>query len=255
MSIADIVDRKERPAYVRFETRPIEVKAESIKQGRYVAKDVDFAIITPPYTKDTVIFEVNEWFQKMTDDVRNNRMPEEWAVNYRKAYDAWKSGQEIPLEGTPVKGWGLASPAQQDTLLRMNIRTVEDVALMNDDALRRFGMGAMEMKNKALAYLAQADTGKAAAKMAELEGENALLKANLSSATETIQSLSARLEALEGMVKNPGVVTRRQEIEPSEIIPEEESISAEMIEAYKAKFGKPPHHRMKPETVRRELGM
>lgn len=254
MSIAEIADRKERPAYVRFEVRPMEVKSESIKQGRYVAKDVDFAIITPPYTKDTIIFKVDEWFPKMAEDVRNGRMPAEWADNYRKAYDAWKSGQEIPLEGTPVKGWGLASPAQQETLLRLNIRTVEDVALMNDDALRRFGMGAMEMKNKAIAYLAQADSGKAAAKMAELESENSLLKANLESAMESVRAMSARMEALEGMVNRP-VVTRPTEISTTDIIPEDESVSAELVEQYKAKFGKPPHHRMKPDTIRRELGM
>ena len=54
MSVGELISREERPAYVRFERRPMEDKAASIREGRYVAKDVDFALVTPPYSNDCV---------------------------------------------------------------------------------------------------------------------------------------------------------------------------------------------------------
>lgn len=249
MSIADIVERKERPAYVRFETRAIEDKAASVAAGRYIARDVDYVLITPPYSKDVMIFKVTQWFDNMTRDVQNNRLPEEWAANYRKQYELWKAGQEIPLDGTPIKGWGLASPAQQETLIRMNVRTVEDLARMNDEGIRRFGMGGVEMKNKAVAWLAQSDQGKSAAKMAELETENSRLKTDLKELRDTVEKLSMQLTSHERSVVPPVVaVPNNDAISVADLMPDDD-----LVGRYTAKFGKPPHHRMKPETIRKEL--
>ncbi len=200
-NIMDIAqDRKERPAYVKFERVAVEDKAASAAAGRYVAKDVDMAFITPPYSRDIFKMKVTDWLTNMRQDVANGRMPEEWATNYRKAYDAWKNGQELPPNGTPIKGWGVISPAVQEELIRLNIRTVEDLARVTDEGQRAIGMGAIDLKNKAAAWLAQMDDkGGVTMKMAALEQQNALLKGN-------VETLERQVRELLAVVQTQGAV-------------------------------------------------
>ncbi len=252
MNISEMSEqRKERPAYVRFERVALEDHAASLKAGHYVAKDVDMALITPPYTKDVFKVEVDQWMQTLDSDVRNERFPKEWADRYKEAYRAWQNGQEMPLHGTPIKGWGVISPAQQETLIRMNILTVEDLSLINQDGIGRIGMGALDLKTKASAWLAQLqDKGPLTQKMAAVEKENAILKSS-------VETLTRQVEELTALAKSQFQAPRQA---PQAQAPQAEAITAadllepeDIVAAYTQKFGKPPHHRMKPETIRAAL--
>lgn len=238
MSLEEIVDRKDRPAYVSFHRVAVEDKPASLAAGHYVAKDVDFVHITPPYSKDVIKFQIPRWLENMEVDVRNGRMPKEWQDNYIKQYQAWQNGQELPLKGTAIKGWGVISPAQQETLIRMNVLTVEDLALVTDEGIRRIGMGAVDLKRKAAAWLAQlTDKGPLTLKMAALESENAVLKSSVETLTKSVEALLAAKKVEENHPKPLDEITAADLLEePLEV-------------RYEKKFGKPPHHRMKPETI------
>lgn len=54
-----------------------------------------------------------------------------WSV-VGPAYEAWKNGQEIPEDGTPLAAWSGVTAEQADWLRKMGIRTVEDVRDMGD---------------------------------------------------------------------------------------------------------------------------
>lgn len=219
MSVGEVLNREERPAYVRFERRPMEDKQASISAGRYVAKDVDFALVTPPYSKDCVEYKVEQWLINMDRNVRDGRIPERWADQWKSSYQSWKNGQEMPLHGTPIKGWGVVSPAQQQTLIAMNCLTVEDLAGINDEGLRRIGMGAVELRDKAKNWLASMkDHGAVTVQLAAMEQENRNLAA-------TVETLKAQVEALKGMIpKQPEVmvqVGREPEISSDELLDDE----------------------------------
>lgn len=172
MSVTDVLGRKDRPAYVRFERIAVEDVAATKAKGHYISKDIDYAFITPPYSKDVFKKKAAEWFSDLKSDINNGRLPEEWRDNYLKQYEAWKKGEELPLNGTPIKGWGVISPAQQETLIRMNILTVEDLRAINDEGIKRIGMGALDLKNKAAAWLDQLnDKGPLTIKVASLEAD------------------------------------------------------------------------------------
>lgn len=196
MSVAEIASRQDRPAYVTFKREPVQDHARSQEVGHYVAKDVDFAHITPPYSKDVFITKVTDWLSNLDRDVAAGRLPQEWAANYKRAYQAWQSGQEIPLNGTPIKGWGIISPAMQETLVKQNIRTVEDLAACNDEGLRRLGMGAVELKNRAHAWLNTAkDTGKIAMENARLNEKVSMLEHQVESLTSQMKTYAAAANA------------------------------------------------------------
>jgi len=204
MSVNDVLERKDRPAYVRFERVPVEDKAASVAAGHYVAKDIDFANITPPYSKDVFKIKVPQWLSNMKQDVQNGRMPQEWMDKYIDAYNRWKNGQEIPLNGTPIKGWGVISPAQQETLIRLNILTVEDLAAMNDEGIHRVGMGASELRNKAKGWLAQLnDKGPLTLEVSTLKSENEQLKISVQTLTAQVQALMAMAQASSNQTSQP----------------------------------------------------
>ena len=195
-AVGEMLERKDRPAYVRFERVPVEDRAASIAAGHYVAKDVDFALITPPYSKDVFKIKVVQWLANMKQDVSNDRMPQQWADQYHDAYKRWQNGQEIPLNGVAIKGWGVISPAQQETLVRMNVLTVEDLAAINDEGLHRIGMGASELRNKAKSWLAQLkDKGPLTVEMAALKTQNAVLLDSVASLKKQVEALMAQISA------------------------------------------------------------
>lgn len=219
MSVGAISERKERPAIIRFEKVPKEDKAASLAAGHYVAKDVDYALLTPPYSKDEVRIKMDQFKVQMEADVRNQRMPQEWQESYLNAYEKWRNGQEIPLNGTPIKGWGMLSPAMQETLIRMSVLTIEDLAAINDEGLRRIGMGALDLKNKAVAWIqANKDHG-------PLVMENAALKTEVSVLKTSHASMQAQIDQLKAMIPQPSVVggSRQPEsITADDILPEPE---------------------------------
>ncbi len=191
-AVGDVPERSERPAHVRFEGVAVEDKQASLAAGRYVAKNVEFALITPPYSKDVVRQKVTTWLSQMEDNVRNDRLPRQWQKEYLEQLEAWRKGQEMPLNGAAIRGWGVISPAQQEMLIRLNILTVEDLAGINDEGAKNIGMGSLDLKNKAKAWLAQlADKGPLTQKIAAVENENATLKSSIATLEAQVKALMA----------------------------------------------------------------
>lgn len=193
------MNSKQMP-YVSFVTMPKEDKKQSERLQRYVAKDVDYARITAPGTRDLQIEELPRWWDKLYQQVQAGRMPQAWVDKWKAAHAKWKQGQDLPPDGTPIKGWGVISPAQQDTLIRANVLTVEDLAQATSEAIAHVGMGAVQLKRKAEAWLKQmGDKGPLTMEVAKVKQENDLLKKNLETMQEKMDELKARLEQAEGL--------------------------------------------------------
>lgn len=187
----------ERPPYVTFEVRAIENRNASIEQGHYVAKDIDFALITPAGSKDRVERIVAEWFAKLDEDVRSQRVNPAWPAAFKEAYKAWKEGREIPVDGTPILTWPLLSPAQVKTLIDCQIRTIEDLAASNEDTLSRIGMGGRALKQRAIDWLASASSiGKPSEELSKLKVEGETLKQQNIDLLAKVKDLEARVQAL-----------------------------------------------------------
>jgi len=235
--IGAVNDRKDKPSWVRFERREKEDTPATIAAGRYIPKDVDYALITAPYSRDVFHAKVSDWMASLEVEKANGRVTQEWIDHYKKLYNAWKTGQELPLNGTPIKGWGVLSPSQQRLVIDIGVLTVEDLATINDEGMKRIGMGALELKNKANGWIAQLkDKGPLTVEIAAVKKENA----NLSSQVATMQK---QIEQLTAMIKMPDAP------QIAEVQVSDEDVLGSPAELYEQKFGKPPHHRMKPESI------
>ena len=156
--------QEERPAFVRFEVRVEEDRNASIEAGCFVGKDVLYAIIQPIGGNFESEQIADEWLQRLRE--RNDP----FLPQYERVYEAYKQGQEEPVDGTSIRNWPALSPAQVKNFLALNIRTIEDVAAANEPTLQRMGMGARALQQKAQAYLASAnDIGKVSEQMAAMQ--------------------------------------------------------------------------------------
>ena len=188
---------KESPAYVSFEKRAVEDRDASNLEGHYVTKDEDFALITPPGTKDRIERNVKEWFEQLEAQVRQERLPAEFVRSYKNAYAAWKESGEVPLEGTYVKNCPIFSPSQIDNLLRANIKTVEHLATANEEMIARMGMGGRELKRQAENWLSSAkNVGTVTAQLTALQVQNEELKTANESLLKQVKELATELEKL-----------------------------------------------------------
>lgn len=186
-----VLSEKERP-FVRFQSRLVEDRKETRKQGRIVEKMQHLALVTVPGERSIHPEELPGWWSKLDEQVQAGRMPEQWVDAWKAAFEKYQKGYALPAEGTPIRGWRLVPDTIQDHLIQLNIHTVEALANITDEALAHVGIGAREFKDRAKAWLSQNnDQAGTAIKMAELEQENASLKASVAGLTERVNALVA----------------------------------------------------------------
>lgn len=188
-----------RPPYVVFENRAVEDRQASLDSGQYVAKDIAFAIITPQGSKDRTERVAEEWLAHITTETHDGRFPDQWLQHYKKSYEAWKNGQELPVEGTPILTWPAVSPANVKMLLELNIRTVEELAQTNEEGIAHMGIGARALKQRAIDFLAQSgNAGKAAAEMEKLRADHAGMAEQNAELKKQLAELTAQVKVLAG---------------------------------------------------------
>ena len=180
-----------RPPHVRFIKVPQEDRNASIEAGHPVFIDVDHVVITPQGSKDSVTKPVKDWLDNSDQQVREERLPADWAEKFHNGYAHWKRGEEIPVEGTSLVSWPAISPGELMTCKGIHILTVEDLATANEEGIRRLGMGGLELKKRAKAYL------DAAAGPGKVMAENKALQQKVGDLTARNTELEQRMIALE----------------------------------------------------------
>ena len=101
---------------------------------------------------------------------------ERWPEEYK----AFKAGQEPAINGLPLEEWPVLRKGQVLELKALHFRTVEDIADMSDIAVQKVGMGGLQLREAARAFLDDAErvalTEQQARRIDVLTAENAALK-------------------------------------------------------------------------------
>lgn len=188
------VNSEIKPPYVMFENRSVEDRSGAIT-GKPQFKDVAFAIITPAGSRDRIEKIAEEWLTQIRNQPED-RFPSAWARHYHQAFEAWKTGQEIPVDGTALRNWPVLTPAQVKNLTGLNVLTVEQLAQANEETIHRMGMGARDLVQKARDFLS------AASGPSKLVGEMSALRVKLEQEQQSNQVLRESLAALEAQVRS-----------------------------------------------------
>jgi hypothetical protein len=202
MNGAQRLTSKDMP-YVTFERgEPRENKQESRKQNRPVYEDTYYAVVTAPGSKDRMKERIPDWWDKLTQQVKTGRLPVEWLEKWKASYARFEQGLTIPEDGTPILGWNLVPPSVQKTLIDLNIRTVEALANLTDEARNHLGMGGREFQRRAQSWIAQnQDKGPLAIEMAAVKQENDILKTTVANLEEKVKLLAEQMEKAESTNK------------------------------------------------------
>jgi len=98
-----------------------------------------------------------------------------------------------------------------ELIIQAGIRTVEDLASLNDEGLRRIGMGAVELKQKAKTWIdVSQDKGKVTQEMASVSRQNDQLQ-------KTVDTLMAKVEKLQEEMKAAKKPKGRKKADDDEI--------------------------------------
>lgn len=168
-----------------FERRYEEDRAASQEQGKLVQRPLDVIILTVIGDgRNTAAIPVPEWLASCANQVAQGEMPAEWLDGYKSAYDRFLNGVTVEeiTNGTPLAAWSQIGAAHVDMCLSRGVRTVEELAAVDESARKFFGPGFIGLQNKARAWITSTK---------KLEREN--------------EELRTRLEALEG--KAPAIDT------------------------------------------------
>lgn len=183
-----------RPPFVVFEYRAVEDRAASIKAGSPQYTNELYATITAAGSKDNVVRPVKEWFEMLRREVQQERFPAEWLTHYERQLEFFTKGEELPVDGLPVKMWPAASPAQVKQMLDLHVLTVEQLAEANEELIAALGMGGRALVQKAKDYLRSA--GDHGGLVMELE----TLRRDLAQAELDKKDMQTQLSALQNQV-------------------------------------------------------
>jgi hypothetical protein len=171
-AVDDYLRPMERPVIAQFYVQAVKLEFESAKQGRPIFKDQEFVAIIIPGIHGT------SSHQPVNDEHR-----ERWP----KEYAAFKAGQEAPTEGTPLADWPNSAMTRSlvEELAYYNVRTVEQLATLDEAALARIGLGAQQLRATARTFLEVARTG----------------TAPLEKMLKTIEELTARADRQDAVIE------------------------------------------------------
>jgi hypothetical protein len=153
----------------------------SKQEGRTVFDDVEMVeIIIPGDSKTQVVTRVTD------------RHRHEWA----REYEAFKNGLEPAVQGYPIEHWPPLTAAMAANFKARAVHTVEALASVSDANLANLGLGARQWRERAQAWLQQAENGKAVDEMMsqrdEARAELNVLKSQYADLSAAVEKLQAR---------------------------------------------------------------
>lgn len=169
----------DRMLAVEFKEIPVKNGVESEKSGRPVYDAVLHCIITPPGNLLSV--------PAICTEDHKRRFPFHWQ-QYQN-----NKGVGLVVQGTPIDEWPALDVGQRETLKASKFYTVEQIANASDAQVQMMGMGGMAMRQKAAAWLNQAQGSAAAMQQA---AENESLKRQLATMQEQINAISPKAETV-----------------------------------------------------------
>lgn len=194
-----------RPPHVEFSLRPVEDRAATIEanNGTIVMRDEAWVVCYQPGSRDCSEFPAEQWLAQMEQESRfhPDQMLPRWVDGFRRLFKDWKNGVTSEVDGTSVRHVSIYTPAETANLLRIGIQTVEDAAVMNEEACRRYGLGGVQVKQKAQDWMKSRDANKTAIEMTQLREQNDTLKCQIDAQKEILEEMRAQLSVLNAGAK------------------------------------------------------
>lgn len=163
------------PVTPRFHMEAIQDKVASAREGRPIFIHQERVQHLIPGSPNQPVEIVNQ--------SHRDRWPEQ--------YEAFKRGEEMAHEGTPLEQWPILNRAQVLELKALGIFTVEQCADLSDTAMQRIPIAGQRIRDRARAYIDEAEK---TAFVEKLNRENEALSSRIASLEHQNAELSQLLE-------------------------------------------------------------
>ena len=167
-----LMNKEIRPA-IRFEYRDHGSDPEQSQiAGRPVPKRVPFVFVL---SSGGTEFEAiaDEWLKAKRNQAIQGNYNADWVDYFEKQFAAWKDGQTLPTEGTPIGTWQMIGNINvRNRITSAGVTTVEELAQVPDNSPRAqmIGLDWRIWRDMARSWIDEAtDKGHNAQKIAELE--------------------------------------------------------------------------------------
>ena len=154
--------------YVEFYEDAMEIPFKSEQEGRPVYEQREFVRIIVPGDSTNII---------------ETPVTEQHKDDFPRQYERFKKGQKDIVDGTPLAMWPVINKSQVKEAAFFEVRSVEQLAELSDSICKRMGMGYMELRTKARAWLLSAKDSAIVTKQAadndRLTAEIEMLKAQI----------------------------------------------------------------------------
>jgi len=162
----------EEMPHLTFERKAVDYKDEA---GHNLSRDVYYVHIRQRGGKDEVTKIAEEWIEDLrvkaatrSDFDENAIQYNQWAEKARLIFEAFKKGEEAPMEGRRLRDLMAFSPAEVKNCEQVQLYTLEQLAQATEVAIGFLGPGARGLKLKAQKMIEEYESGKVAEENAAL---------------------------------------------------------------------------------------
>lgn len=132
-------------------------------------------------------YRQEEWISRLSGPRCDS--PRIWHELVKPAYEAWKRGEEMVHQGTPLSILGFISPRTIQAYRLANVHTVEQLAMISDTDLPRLGLSGRNHRDLAAKHMetANSETTKLAARQREQDDQIATQAAQIAELQAMLQ--------------------------------------------------------------------
>lgn len=177
--VAPVVHADDAALLVQFYMHAVRQGAASEKAGRDIFKDEEYVWIR--FAGD----RTKEIRRPVDHEGRNGHAPD--SERWPKAWMAFKNSQAQVHEGTPLESFPLLGTSTVLNFKAYNIHTVEQLASVPDSTIHNLGTGAMDLREKAKAWLKAASDASA---VTQMQSELAKRDADIAALKQQITELA-----------------------------------------------------------------
>jgi len=192
---------------LRFFYDPAKNDVASVAEGRAIFDTVLYVdVITPGQKSSTPRFELERVWSEPSKRVLGTPALSKKSHKYeyyREQIEQFKRNEHVgDLGGTPLKYWPQIDRGLAATLMAANVYTVEQLAGLSDANLDVVGIGARELREQAISFLAQAGQNAPVSALTDANSnlvvENQRLTQALALANQQLTELNRQIEQLTG---------------------------------------------------------
>lgn len=165
------------PVQPRFHIEPVQDDGASAREGRPIFRNEERVQFIMPGSPNQPVFRIT--------DEHKQRWPEHYA--------AFRRGEDMAVEGTPLEQWPPLSRAMVLELKALGFHSVEQLSQMPDTAVQKVGRGGYALRERAKAYL---DEAEASAFSERLARENEAKSAEIAALQRQVAEQGELLERL-----------------------------------------------------------